>query len=214
MCRVSVVMDSKVCSLCKVTFNLDQFHRRKRAKDGLRSDCKSCNSGTAKRWVESNKDHYIYVAKKYREANKLAISIAYKKYYVTNKDYRLGTKKKWRDSNKEHIKKYVQANPHIFRRHSAKRRSQKLNARPSWISQLQHEQIKSLYKQAVDLELATGIKYHVDHRIPLTHPLVCGFDLPINLQLLTQSENCSKSNSFISFVESEIDRSNLLPWQY
>lgn len=96
-------------------------------------------------------------------------------------------------------------NPDRVRFASAKRRSQKLNATPSWISQLEIQQIKSIYKQAIDLELATGIPHHVDHLIPLIHPLVCGFHCFSNLRVITAKENLIKGNKFTPFVESDLD---------
>ena len=103
--------------------------------------------------------------------------------------------------------------PDLSRHYSAKRRSQKLNATPTWMSQLQWQQIKSIYKEAVRLERLDGIPRHVDHIVPLVHSLVCGLNLPINLQILTATENLTKSNKFRPYIESEINRKKLLPWQ-
>jgi 5-methylcytosine-specific restriction endonuclease McrA len=42
----------------------------------------------------------------------------------------------------------------------------------------------------------TGIQYEVDHIIPLNHELVCGLNIPENLQIITQEENRKKSNKW------------------
>ena len=77
-----------------------------------------------------------------------------------------------------------------------KRRSQNLNATTAWADM---EYIKDLYKncaEASNIFSCIGIKFHVDHIIPLQNELVCGLHTPDNLQILEASENCKKSNSF------------------
>jgi hypothetical protein len=76
----------------------------------------------------------------------------------------------------------------------AKRRARKLEATPSWLSKQHFEAIKEFYKEAKRLEDLFGELYHVDHIVPLQGAHVCGLHVPWNLQVLTASENCSKSN--------------------
>jgi hypothetical protein len=59
--------------------------------------------------------------------------------------------------------------------------------RPTWQS---IEELANFYKGR-----PTG--YHVDHIIPITHPLVCGLHVISNLQYLTKEDNLSKNNTYI-----------------
>lgn len=67
-------------------------------------------------------------------------------------------------------------------------------ATPSWANM---DAIKEMYVAAQQLIARTGVKYEVDHIVPIQHPLVCGLHVEHNLQILTETENISKSNNFI-----------------
>lgn len=74
-------------------------------------------------------------------------------------------------------------------------RSRKGKATPAWLSDAQKKEIESFYAEAQFISEATGVKYHVDHIVPLHGKNVCGLHLPWNLQVITASENRIKSNS-------------------
>ena len=70
---------------------------------------------------------------------------------------------------------------------------------PGWAN---HNIIKEIYLTRDDLTLLTklagGVEpFHVDHIIPLQHPRVCGLHCEDNLQLLSQTDNLHKNNTFI-----------------
>ena len=73
------------------------------------------------------------------------------------------------------------------------RRAQVSIATPSWANS---ELMKMFYTVAQQISKNTGIPHHVDHIVPISHPLVCGLHNEHNMQILTDSENCSKSNKF------------------
>jgi 5-methylcytosine-specific restriction endonuclease McrA len=137
--------------------------------------------------------------RKYREKNKEALKERKKLYYLTNREKirekgRLYYEKN-KDAYKERAKKWKDQNVALHNARCMDRYVKKLKARPSWLTMIQLVQIQEFYEIAKARSYQTGIVHHVDHIVPLQGKNVSGLHVPWNLQILTASENCSKSNN-------------------
>jgi hypothetical protein len=85
----------------------------------------------------------------------------------------------------------------------AKRRADKLKRTPPWLTGEQLTAMKKLYKQAAWLTEITGIKWHVDHIVPLKGKNVSGLHIPDNLQVIPAQENLKKGNKLASLKRAD-----------
>lgn len=76
------------------------------------------------------------------------------------------------------------------------RRTRKIRATPPWLTAADLAEIQRHYFLADLLTKTTGLKWHVDHQIPLRGRGVCGLHVPWNLQVLTAKENIKKGNRY------------------
>lgn len=76
----------------------------------------------------------------------------------------------------------------------AKYRAAMLERTPKWLTEKDFQTMTFIYEMARALQMATGVKHHVDHELPLQGDLVSGLHVPLNLQILTAEENVKKKN--------------------
>lgn len=103
---------------------------------------------------------------------------------------------KCKDCESKRYKIYVTKNKDKYAYYAAKRRAAKLSRTPVWLTEEDTWLIKEFYLLAEEREKYIGIKWHVDHIIPLQGKLVSGLHIPQNLQVISAKENISKSNKF------------------
>ena len=203
------------CTCCGESKPLELFPKLKVGKHSRNPHCKVCqseyrktkkeyNDSYKKKWYEMHgqrlkdkrrnernsltkeeKQAYLDYLKKYREENKDEISEVKKKHYRNNKEKTSARSKEW-----------LKANPEKHLAYSATRRAAKLQRTPSWLTEKDSADIEDFYYLAKAMSQATGVKYVVDHIIPLQGKLVSGFHHLGNLQILTESENASKGNKY------------------
>ena len=78
---------------------------------------------------------------------------------------------------------------------TAKYKAAKLNRIPSWQTPADIFEIECIYTYRTSLQ-SIGLKYHVDHILPLQGKFVSGLHTPLNMQILHHVENSSKGNRF------------------
>lgn len=178
-------------------------------KDGRSSACKSC----VRRYQAMNKERIRKKAKEYYDANaEERRAHARQKYheqsdrnkeqslkrYYANIDRERARSVEWRQQHPayaaEKSAEWRRNNPDQVLAHNNKRRAAKLQAIPAWC---ECDVIAAIYAECRCISDATGIVHHVDHIIPLQHPLVCGLHCAANLQIITEEENRRKHNHFV-----------------
>ena len=119
-----------------------------------------------------------------------------KTYFVSNKEKMIATANKWIKNNAYHRIYY--------KNHSVKsmfwrrtRKLAKINRTPNWLTKDQKRQIEIEHQLAAWCTKVTGIKYHVDHIVPLQGKTVSGLHVPWNLQVIPASDKHKKSNRFV-----------------
>lgn len=125
------------------------------------------------------------------EEHRLKITLKSKKHYQTVKD-----NPEYKEQTKLRGRKWCSENRVKTRSKCARRRASRKSATPSWLDQQMIASISQFYWMANALSRVTGIKYEVDHVVPLNGQFVCGLHVPWNLQLLTETENRAKKNHF------------------
>lgn len=88
---------------------------------------------------------------------------------------------------------YWKLNPAKRRAYSAARKARKRRATAGWANKVAIGEIYAFAKIKTDL---TGVKWEVDHIVPMKSKRVCGLHTDYNLQVIRRSENTSKGNRY------------------
>lgn len=179
--------------------------------------CKTCVAEYNKAYREANKERIAAKKAAWKQRNAEYVKQKDRAYALANPDKRTAARKKWvaqnpekdRASKKEWLqrnpekrkvtsKTYMEANKDLHRAFDAKRKAAKKNRTPSWLTEDHEWMIREAYELAVHRNEATGLKWEVDHILPISGELVSGLHVPWNLQVVTRTENRMKSNKLPS----------------
>lgn len=121
-----------------------------------------------------------------------------KAWRAKNKDKIYKKALEWRKNNIDRYRKLQSKakknNSAKVNARNAKRRAEKLQRTPSWLTKDDFWLITEAYELAKLRTKHFGFIWHVDHIIPLKGKLVSGLHVPLNLQVIEGKENMRKNN--------------------
>ena len=175
-------MLQKVCKVCSESKELFEFGKKAGGRLGVNTTCKPCINASRDNDEYRAKRTAIHHAYTMGEEAKASRVVSLAKYNKSDKAKAVTTKYRNTPNGRA-----------VTNSITSKRRAAQLQRTVSWSNP---EAIKAIYAEAAQLTIDTGIIHHVDHQVPLQGKTVSGFHHEDNLQILTASENCSKSNKF------------------
>lgn len=198
----------KICTKCRLQKPLDQFHKFKHSKDGLKSRCKECNTRDAVEYAQRNHEKTAARIAEWQRANRDKCNANFLRWTERHPEtHRLQSKARdakrkengkaqaWIDANRDKVRAIKSAwkkrNLAWVASDASKRRAIQLRAVPGWADQ---KAIDQYYLIAGYLTAELGIEFHVDHVVPLRSEAVQGFHCQQNMSIALGSWNISKSN--------------------
>lgn len=182
----------------RIAKQIEYYNKNKESVLSYQADYYETNKEKIKTYQEENRDSILIKKSDYREKNRNRLNAESAVYYHEHQKERIEYAHSYYDKNQENIliKRgiYQKNNPDICNANNSKRRAQKLQATPKWLTQEQYKEIGKFYSLAKELQWLSEEPLEVDHIIPLQGENVSGLHVPWNLQILTKSQNSSKGN--------------------
>lgn len=190
----------KSCSKCGQTKpSPEGFYKDATRKDGLTLWCKECCRAA---YVNSAPSISAKKAAAYKNDPTAAKSRAAKRRALKREDIKDHKRQQFaslsidrKHARFEALRQWKAANPAKVLANTRRRQTRKMQACPAWLTEPQRRAILEFYKAAENLYKTFGVKFHVDHIVPLRGGTVCGLHVPWNLQLLSAVDNIKKRNS-------------------
>lgn len=183
-------------------------HALRRVSDGTCTQCKQINE---RQRTANNRDAYN-ARKKQERVTKLPVLAERMRLIratesIEKRQKRLEQarikQREWRQKNPVCAKsiaakkKYKEDNPAKTRADTVKRRANKMQRTPAWLTAEDYWIIEQAYELAARRTKIFGFAWHVDHVIPLQGKYVSGLHVPTNLQVIPWRDNVAKANRYL-----------------
>ncbi len=190
-------VSTKICAKCQQEKPLHEFGNKVEKEDGKNIYCKPCMQEFRKAWYENNKEKAADASKKWRCNHKERVKEGQRNLHHANPERAAAKRRRaycaGREQYLEYAKRVKLENRVFYTQLQRLREAKRSQAFPLWANR---KKMNAIYREARRLEQEDGIKRHVDHIVPLVHPLVSGLHCEFNLQILTATENVMKHNKF------------------
>ena len=113
------------------------------------------------------------------------------------KAYRDVWAQKNKDVQAERIKKWKHNNPEKVLADFHKRRASKIKATPCWYGEFDAFVMHEALRLARLRQSITGVKWHIDHMVPLQSKEASGFHCASNIQVIPEWMNVSKASKML-----------------
>jgi len=163
--------------------------------------CGADITGTYKgKWGYNCKSCIAEYQRIYREANAERIAESKKAWKVRNAEHVKAKDRAYADMYPERRaaarKRWDEANPGVTAAAKAANKRDRAKRVPLWLSEDDRWLIAETYKFAKLRTQMTGIRWTVDHIIPIKGKLVSGLHVPENLRVVPFKVNARKGNNF------------------
>ena len=173
------------------------------AERKIGGDCRECASSWGRRYYAANKETMQESARKNYYANQearvaqVALYRNAKKSFIKERRKEEFGSDEYRHQRKAYMQEYRDRFPEKIAQNRLKRRYQQAQATPSWYGELDAFVMQEAYALAKEREETTGIKWEVDHLIPLRAKLACGLHSANNVQVVPQRINRYKLHNMV-----------------
>jgi hypothetical protein len=191
----------KTCIRCNCDKPLLLFAKDAQRKDGFSPYCKDCHDAARRASYRGSTDKAAHRARvaDWRAKNLEKARELSRATHARHSEKRNAASVKYREENREHTRalcrKWAKDNAAKMLLTNADRRAKKHQATPAWAGdEFDRFVVAEAYDIAKKRTVATGIKWHVDHMVPLRNKLVCGFHCAANISVIPAVENHIKGN--------------------